>query len=107
MFQRLVGTRLTRRSASRDFRMFNSRACVFGGAVSHSTVVPVTLTPLYLEEGFGRCRRGSRSTDQGLCLRDPFLYRRCTLLPDPAVAAPISSAQPDKTACCPGDAIFR
>lgn len=56
LFQALVNNQIDP-TFSLEITGFNSKRVAIGGAVANATVVPITLTPLYLDEALGRRRR--------------------------------------------------
>lgn len=77
LFQRLVENQIDP-SFSLEISEFNSRRVSIGGAVATPTVVPVTLTPLYLDEALAAAG-GITATDQDYAsvriYRDGTLYQ--------------------------------
>jgi len=101
LFQRLVENQIDP-TFSLEVAEFNSRKVSIGGAVSQPTVVPVTLTPLYLEEALAAA---GGLTVEDLDYASIRLYRDGTLYQIPLTQL-YSRAGLTKTRLLPGDAIF-
>lgn len=87
---------------SLEISEFNSRRVSIGGAVSQPTVVPVTLTPLFLEEALAAA---GGITVEDLDFASIRLYRDGTLYQIPLNELYARSGL-TKTRLLPGDAIF-
>jgi polysaccharide export outer membrane protein len=101
LFQRLVENQIDP-TFSLEISEFNSRKVSIGGAVANPTVVPVTLTPLYLEEALA-VAGGITVQDQDYA--SIRLYRDGTLYQIP-LSQLYSSASLTKTRLLPGDSVF-
>lgn len=101
LFQRLVENQIDP-TFSLEISEFNSRKISIGGAVSNPTVVPVTLTPVYLEEVLAAA---GGITVQDLDFASIRLYRDGTLYQIP-LSQLYSRAGLTKTRLLPGDAVF-
>jgi len=101
LFQRLVENQIDP-TFSLEISEFNSRRVSIGGAVSQPTVVPVTLTPLYLEEALAAAGGITVEDQDYASIR---LYRDGTLYQIP-LSQLYSRASLTKTRLLPGDAIF-
>ncbi|WP_439148702.1 polysaccharide biosynthesis/export family protein [Sulfitobacter sp.] len=101
LFQRLVENQIDP-TFSLEISEFNSRKVSIGGAVGQPAVVPVTLTPLYLEEALAAAG-GITVLDQDYA--SIRLYRDGTLYQIP-LSELYSRASLTRTRLLPGDAIF-
>ena len=101
LFQRLVENQIDP-TFSLEISEFNSRRVSIGGAVGQPTVVPVTLTPLYLEEALAAA---GGITVEDLDFASIRLYRDGTLYQIPLSQLYARSGL-TKTRLLPGDAIF-
>ncbi len=101
LFQKLVENQIDP-TFSLEIAEFNSRKVSIGGAVSNPTVVPVTLTPLYLEEVLAAA--GGITVDD-LDYASIRLYRDGTLYQIPLTQL-YSQSSLTKTRLVSGDAIF-
>ena len=101
LFQRLVENQIDP-TFSLEISEFNSRKISIGGAVAAPTVVPVTLTPLYLEEALAAAGGITVQDQDYASIR---LYRDGTLYQIPLTQL-YSRASLTKTRLLPGDAIF-
>ncbi len=101
LFQRLVENQIDP-TFSLEIAEFNSRKISIGGAVANPTVVPVTLTPLYLEEALAAAGGITVDDQDYASIR---LYRDGTLYQIP-LSQLYSRASLTKTRLLPGDAIF-
>lgn len=101
LFQRLVENQIDP-TFSLEVSEFNSRRVSIGGAVSQPTVVPVTLTPLFLEEALAAA---GGLTVEDLDYASIRLYRDGTLYQIPLTEL-YSRVGLTKTRLLPGDAIF-
>ncbi|WP_255200190.1 polysaccharide biosynthesis/export family protein [Sulfitobacter sp. HGT1] len=101
LFQRLVENQIDP-TFSLEISEFNSRKISIGGAVATPTVVPVTLTPLYLEEALAAAGGITVEDQDYASIR---LYRDGTLYQIPLTQL-YSRASLTKTRLLPGDAVF-
>jgi polysaccharide export outer membrane protein len=101
LFQRLVENQIDP-TFSLEISEFNSRKISIGGAVANPTVVPVTLTPLYLEEALAAAGGITVEDQDYASIR---LYRDGTLYQIP-LSQLYASASLTKTRLLPGDAVF-
>ena len=101
LFQRLVENQIDP-TFSLEISEFNSRKISIGGAVASPTVVPVTLTPLYLEEALAAAGGITVEDQDYASIR---LYRDGTLYQIPLTQL-YSRASLTKTRLLPGDAVF-
>ncbi len=101
LFQRLVENQIDP-TFSLEISEFNSRKISIGGAVAAPTVVPVTLTPLYLEEAIAAAGGITVQDQDYASIR---LYRDCTLYQIPLTQL-YSRVSLTKTRLLPGDAVF-
>ncbi|SEW41955.1 polysaccharide export outer membrane protein [Cognatiyoonia koreensis] len=101
LFQRLVENQIDP-TFSLEIAEFNSRRVSIGGAVANPTVVPVSLTPLYLEEALAAAG-GITVQDQDFA--SIRLYREGTLYQIPLNQL-FSQAGLTRTRLLPGDAVF-
>ena len=97
LFQRLVENQIDP-TFSLEISEFNSRRVSIGGAVSQPTVVPVTLTPLYLEEALAAAGGITVEDQDYASIR---LYRDGTLYQIP-LSQLYSRASLTKTRLLPG-----
>ena len=101
LFQRLVENQIDP-TFSLEIAEFNSRRVSIGGAVAQPTVLPVTLTPLYLEEAISAAG-GITVEDQDFA--SVRLYRDGTLYQIPLTEL-YSSTGLLRTRLVDGDAVF-
>lgn len=101
LFQRLVENQIDP-TFSLEISEFNSRKVSIGGAVGQPAVVPVTLTPLYLEEALAAAGGITVEDQDYASIR---LYRDGTLYQIP-LSELYSRASLTRTRLLPGDAIF-
>lgn len=101
LFQRLVENQIDP-TFSLEISEFNSRKVSIGGAVGQPAVVPVTLTPLYLEEALAAAGGITVADQDYASIR---LYRDGTLYQIP-LSELYSRASLTRTRLLPGDAIF-
>ena len=101
LFQRLVENQIDP-TFSLEISEFNSRKVSIGGAVGQPAVVPVTLTPLYLEEALAAAGGITVEDQDYASIR---LYREGTLYQIP-LSELYSRASLTRTRLLPGDAIF-
>lgn len=101
LFQRLVENQIDP-TFSLEISEFNSRKISIGGAVANPTVVPVTLTPLYLEEALAAAGGITVEDQDYASIR---LYRDGTLYQIP-LSQLYARASLTKTRLLPGDAVF-
>jgi len=101
LFQRLVENQIDP-TFSLEISEFNSRKISIGGAVASPTVVPVTLTPVYLEEVLAAAGGITVQDQDYASIR---LYRDGTLYQIPLTQL-YSNASLTKTRLLPGDSVF-
>jgi polysaccharide biosynthesis/export protein len=101
LFQKLVENQIDP-TFSLEIAEFNSRKVSIGGAVGNPTVVPVALTPLYLDEALAAAG-GITVEDQDYA--SVRLYRDGTLYQIPLTEL-YSRAGLTRTRLLPGDAVF-
>lgn len=101
LFQKLVENQIDP-TFSLEIAEFNSRRVSIGGAVSKPTVVPVTLTPLYLEEALAAAGGITVADQDYASIR---LYRDGALYQIPLMEL-YSRVGLKKTRLLPGDSIF-
>nr|WP_198963313.1 polysaccharide biosynthesis/export family protein [Marinibacterium profundimaris] len=101
LFQRLVGANIEP-TFSLEIAEFNSRRVSIGGAVGNPTVLPITLTPLYLDEALAAA--GSVSVGD-LDMSSVRIYRDGTLYQIP-LGDLYENARLQRTRLVDGDSIF-
>ena len=101
LFQRLVGANIDP-TFSLEIAEFNSRRVSIGGAVGNPTVLPITLTPLYLDEALAAA--GSVSVGD-LDMSSVRIYRDGTLYQIP-LGDLYEDARLQRTRLVEGDSVF-
>lgn len=101
LFQRLVENQIDP-TFSLEISEFNSRRVSIGGAVGKPTVVPITLTPLYLDEALAAA--GSVSVGD-IDLGSARIYRDGNLYQIPLTSL-YASADLQRTRLIEGDSVF-